>query len=380
MSRKAELTVKLVDQAVSKLGRSFPEGAVKYDLVQGISKKGNFSIFSFKDSSGRLIRRESVFDKAGDVTHEWRNYYHNSAGRTIETYISENHSGYELLNEKVIRFDPTKSTKDAWMFDRNPIEGCADGHVISYLSPAKKAKKLSFITFNDGDVPKLIIEQNTGKRVLAKRNREYLPLVTSEYMGNVEQKVSHISALQEKKFHLKGVIPPAKRVPHESLQEGGAESITNGVTLGQCHPHTGHIEFSDWLHDSRDLLSTISHEYKHASDFSKINRLQSEIEGFNSIPKEQLDIISKEIDWFSDGMNFAKKSWEKGVIENNSKGGRRFTKLNEILENEAEIPYLDRLHEIRARRASAEQLQRYDSCWNSVGKLFDAKFIPPKVG
>ena len=143
--------------------------------------------------------------------------------------------------------------------------------------------------------------------------------------------------------------------------------------------HTGKIKYSDELYTSRDLLDTLSHEYKHASDFSKINRLQSEIEEFNSIPKEQLDIMLKEIDGFSDAVIFLKKSSEKGVIENHSKGGRRFTKLNEIIKNQAEIPYLDRLHEIRARQASAEQLQRYDACWNSVGKLFDAKFIPPKV-
>ena len=57
----------------------------------------------------------------------------------------------------------------------------------------------------------------------------------------------------------------------------------------------------------------------------------------------------------------------------------RKAELTVKLLDQAEIPYLDRLHEIRARRASAEQLQRYDSCWNSVGKLFDAKFIRPKV-
>lgn len=250
--------------------------------------------------------------------------------------------------------------------------GFTDTHRISYLAPGKKPQYVDFGTFYAGGRPSINdIVANEG-RVLAKRNREYLPLVTSEYMPNVEQKVSHISALQEKKLHLKGVIPPAKQVSQESLQS----ALGPGFWGGKCSNHTGQVEFYNELYTSRDLLGTLSHEYKHASDFSKINRLKSEIEGFNSVPKEQLDIMSKEIDWFADAMNFAKKSWKKGVIENNSKGGRRFTKLNEIIENQAEIPYLDRLHEIRARQASAEQLQRYDSCWSNLRKLFDAKFIP----
>lgn len=376
MSRKAELTVKLVDQAVSKLGRTFPEGAVKYDLVKGVSKKGNFSIFSFKDSSGRLIRRESVFDNAGNVTREWRTYNHYSVGRNIDTYVSKNNNEYELLNERFIHFDPTKSTKDAWMFDRNPIvEDCLDTHVISYLSPAKKAKKLSFSTFYDGRVPSSIKSSYTGEQVLAKRNREYLPLVTTEYMGNVEQKVSHISALQEKKFNLKEILPPIEQVPHESIQHS-VNSVTNGTVWGNCNIYTGQIKYSDELYYGRKLLDTLAHEYKHASDASKIYRLQSNVDELLSIPKEEIAQAPKEI---VDQINFARKSMRNGVIKNNTKGGQRVAKMEKNWEIEEQIPYFERPQENRAFRASAEQLQRYDSCWNSVGKLFDAKFIPPKV-
>lgn len=365
---KAKLTTKIINGAISALNKSVPEGAVTYDLVKGISKKGNFSIYSYKDATGRIIGRESQYLKNGEKLTEFRHYEYLSNARYTHTrsYLNDD---LPDISQSLMVFDPAKASKHAWKFDINEC-GVFDVHKISYLSPGKKPQGLKFDTFYDGDIPFCIRSFNTGNRTLAKRNREYLPLVTTEILPNVEQKVKHISALQEKKLHLEGVLPPIKRVPHGSLQ--GSDDLE---TLGRCQFKIGQINYSDELTHNRNLLSTLSHEYKHASDASKCYRLQSNIDDFGAMPEAQKTEMIEADKRFEELFNFAEKSMQKGAIQNNSKGGQRFAKIEESFENDA-IPYWDRLVERRARQASAEQLQRYDSCWNSLGKLFQAEFIP----
>lgn len=149
--------------------------------------------------------------------------------------------------------------------------------------------------------------------------------------------------------------------------------------MGRCQVQTGHIEYSDELTASSDLLRTLAHEYKHASDGFKVYRLENNVEEFLALTKEQKLQKIKENKLFADAFEFAEKSIGKGVIKKDSKAGEIAKKLEESFENEAGIAYLDRLHEVRARQASAEQLQRYYSCWNSLKKLFQAQFIPKEL-
>lgn len=190
---KAKLTLKLVGKAISSLSKDAPEGAVTYDLVKGFSKKGNFSIYSYRDAAGKLLSRESHYLKGAEDLTEFRTYQYleNSRYTTLDSVLN----GKKLDSDRsLLVFDSTKTSKDAWKFDIIQRSEFDDIHIINYLSPGKKAKNLSFDTFYDGDIPLGIRVHNTN-RVLAKRNREYLPLVTSEFTPNVQQKVNHISAL-----------------------------------------------------------------------------------------------------------------------------------------------------------------------------------------
>lgn len=374
---KAKLTTKLLGKAISTLGKAAPEGTVTYDLVKGFSKKGNFSIYSFRDAAGRLLGRESNYLNGIDDLVEYRNYQYLRNSRYTET-VSVLNSTTPKTNRSLIIFDSTKSNKDAWKFDIKPFDEYSDSHIISYLSPGKKAKNVSFSTYYTGHAPFDLATSNT-KRVLTERNREYLPLVTSEYMPNIRDKVMHIKSLQEKKFGLKNILPPIKRVPHKSLQNGDDVITANIIARGQCEIRTGQIEFSDELAASSDLLDVLAHEYKHASDASKVFRLENNVDEFLSLTKEQKLEMIKENKVFAEAFEFAEKSIGKGVIKKDSKSGEIAKKLEQSFENEAGIAYWDRLHEVRARRASAEQLQRYNSCWNSLRKLFQAQFIPKEI-
>lgn len=375
---KARLLTKIIGKSVSALKSApRPAEAVTFDLVKGISSKGKFNIFTYKNAAGKPIARFSTYVKDGEKLVEHR-IYSQLENFHITQMSTRLNNGSAINENKIIAFDSTKASKDAWMFDIKPRSEFDDIHRISYLSPGKKAQNLSFNTFYDGDVPLFIKATNTGKRTLAKRNREFLPLVTSEYMPNVERKVSHISALQENKFHLEDVLPPIQRVPHESIQHS-VNSVTNGTVWGNCNIYTGQIKYSDELYCGRGLLETLAHEYKHASDASKTYRLQSSVDQYLSCTKEELDKMTREIEGFSDILNFNNNSIKRGIIKNNTKGGQRFEKIEKNWEIEDQIPYFERPNEIRARQASAEQLQRYDSCWNNLRKLFSAKFVPREV-
>ena len=100
---KAKLTTKLLGKAISTLGKAAPEGPVTYDLVKGFSKKGNFSIYSFRDAAGRLLGRESNYLNGIDDLVEYRNYQYLRNSRYTETVSVLNNSTQKT--HKVVKGD-----------------------------------------------------------------------------------------------------------------------------------------------------------------------------------------------------------------------------------------------------------------------------------
>lgn len=48
--------------------------AVTYNFVSGSGKKGNFEIYSFFDKNGKLVKRNTAYNNAGNTTREIKWY------------------------------------------------------------------------------------------------------------------------------------------------------------------------------------------------------------------------------------------------------------------------------------------------------------------
>lgn len=343
-------------------------GIVSKDLVKGISKKGRFEIESYKNELGSLVARNYAFWTNGKKTEKRRFYGYGVEGSRNRSYTNLTLRGNEWLNESenVFLFDSSNINSDVWMLERK-IDPIVESHKISYLSPGKKKKSLSYKTSYNGENPTIIETEGLGNKKFPEGKSKYLPLITTANSNNVEQKIKHISAMQEKKYQLEGIVPPIERVPEEVLQP--SEGCICG---GDCAIETGQIRVNDTLYQSIDLLDVLAHEYKHAYDASNICRLDVNAEMFSFLPK---GIVEKMREANFKKISFAEKSIKKGIIKYNSKFGREVRKTELEFKIDDFIPYSERIYEQNARKASLQEVKQYNSCWNAIGNFFRAKFI-----
>ena len=340
-------------------------GAVSCDIIKGFTKKGKFEIQSYRNELGRLVRRDFNFFENGKKIKQQRLYGYaagDSKNRAVVSLFPVGNK-FQREYERCFLFDQSNSSNDVWMLERKNNE-VSEHQTIAYLSPGEKPKSLSYITSYDGERPVFIEKEGVEKKGFPIINSEYLPIITSVYSHNVEQKIKHISAMQEKKYQLDGVIPPVERVPQDLLDESAN---------GDCDIKTGQIRISNDCYLGSVLLNILAHEYKHASDFSDVHRLESNADTFSILPKKIIKEMKKE---YPEEIEFMEKSIQKGVIKYNSKLGKVVKKVEEHLKAREFVPYEQRFHEKRAFNASKKEIERYNSYWDSLKKYFNANFAP----
>lgn len=352
---KAKLTRKIIGALIEK-GSSAPKGAITYDMAQGISKKGHFTIFSFKDKNGRLLQQESKYVNGSNVSETIRCYeYPTANSRIVHQYNPADPFNH---TEERLFFD--KKHKDAWMF-KIDFGFMGDSHKISYLSPGKQAQNVSYTTFWDGEAPHKLVLTGTSDRKLRSKNLEYLPLIgDAGCHHSVKSRIEHTSAIQEKKFNLEGITPKAKRVPSEELNENA---------IGECNLYNGQVKVDENIGNSRQLLDTLGHEYKHAQEASLMQRLETNVDEFKTLSEAELNYL----ELGSPGaVKFNNLSIQKGIIPNNSRLGKKVKEIEDSWNDT--LSWAERPQEIRAEQAATEEVKKLDYVIRSLKNLFKAKF------
>ena len=104
---------KNLSQPIKKIGQNLtkapaPKDAKTFDVIKGISKKGTFSIYSFKNAKNEIIQKEIIYTTPqNDRINIVRNYTGPKTDRTISStkYLNDKkmNKNYRFIHCPVFR-------------------------------------------------------------------------------------------------------------------------------------------------------------------------------------------------------------------------------------------------------------------------------------
>lgn len=314
---------KIIQSAISKLGKvnfEVPKNAAVFDFVSGVSKKGDFSIYSFKDASGKLLKKELSFcNERGNVTNITRKYYE-LENNTIALWEKILQNGREK-EFQIRKFTPLKTTKDKKYFlyrQENHVPNEMDTHKIGLLGQGEKAKTIEY-KFDWQEAPDIIAYTEALDKYIPEKYLFALPLVISDTtVLRAAQRSDYISNTLIKQQGLQGLTKKAKRVAQSEL----------GIdTCGICS-FSGEVSITRCARKSEDLLEILSHEYRHVRDLSDIYRTEEFINNYRNFSKAELNQMEQDCPGI---IEFIEKSIKKGVIKKSNPQYQRLQELNQSL-------------------------------------------------
>lgn len=339
-----------------------PANAVSCDKVTGSSPaKGRFIIRTFRDEFNSIVGRNFRYKKDGIKTQIFKWFFY---GNNIKKIYEVEKTNGKIAQEKIKVYNGNKTHGIELLEEVQNSHG--DKYTFSLLQSGVKPQRVSCSPKWDGQAAELEYE-NTADRKFSAQNEEYLPIFFGQYSVNRDkQKVHHIAKINEKKYKLEGITPEPK------ISEG---LITHdGIFMyGDCDPYTGQIRINSYiLHDTPELVNTMAHEYKHASDFSDLCRLQSTYEQF--MYGDLSSDVKEYVSFNSDADSFIKKSFARGIISDKSKKGKKLLKIDESMYIEANNPKIPHNNLYTEKRAIWEGLNEERKYLNLV-KDFKNFFI-----
>lgn len=251
----SNLSIKLTGQPVSKLThKNIPQNAITYNIVEGLSaKNGNFSIMSFFDYFGNLIKICSTHTKNGNITKLTNEY---STDKMIINSTVENNGKITSQSRKIIHPDYF-FTEETNLSDKE-----YSIHKLGKLRKQYLPKSISYLTFWNGQKP-VLTYQNTDKKLHSDTGLELLPLWISSLK---EHCIRHLSKYRIKEEKLENIAPLAKTISLDELinQSKAAKDYleVNGTIHGVTDPVSGQVYIVRGSNDNIELIDTLAHEYQ----------------------------------------------------------------------------------------------------------------------
>ncbi len=261
------LSIKLTGLPVSKLKHNnIPQNAITYNIVEGLSaKKGKYSVISFFDSLGNLIKIRSIHIKNSNITKLTSEY---SADKMVINSTVENNENIICRRKKIIHPD-LFFTKETILPDEE-----YSIHNLGKLRKKYLPKIISYITNWDGQKP-VLEYQNVNKRLQSDTGLELLPLWISSLK---EHCIQHLARYRIREENLEDIAPLAKSISLDELIEQSESAKKyleiKGKISGVTDSSSGQVYIVRGSDDNVELIDTIAHEYQHVKDISDTLRLE----------------------------------------------------------------------------------------------------------
>lgn len=151
---KAKLFTRIMNAPMEWLPETIrgSKKAVTYNFVSGSGKKGNFEIYSFFDKNGKLVKRNTAYNNAGNTTRE------------IKWYTPESVQTAKSVNGEVKSFTRKNLYQNCFIETNILPEKGYDTHRFVKLKAGQKPQEISYKTVWDGNVPE--IEYKNCDRIL----------------------------------------------------------------------------------------------------------------------------------------------------------------------------------------------------------------------
>lgn len=335
------------------MGYPVPKGAKTFDYLSASGKNRNFRVLTFRDETGKPITKKIDIWKNGEKTEKII-----EKGPNISSVTTiKNGDGFANVRTFTNVNGKTLMLKNT--INKNKI----DAHSIMHLEQGKKAKGVSYTTAWQGEKPELKYT-NIDKPLEDTTNLEYCPLGV-EYVDPFrdKQRIRHISKIQEKELGLEGITPKVK------VAKGNSNS---SIFYADTAPYNGQITiYPNCPNDAGSLLGILGHEYRHASDFFNIGRLNIK----SGLPEKELQQLVEEVEkQFPGAKHFDKKMKEAGLIPDGSEADKTYRAILDDYSNAMKNPkYFTNLEthdsynfEQLANQRGAETYNKFVSAWNRL--------------
>ncbi len=387
---KPVLTSKIVNapcKGVKFKDITVPPESVTYNRVQGKGPKGEYDIHSFFDENGTILKMVSRYVNAlnGEVikVRRW-------AEETCDYFdtVIRNGKVTEYVNNIVLESD---SPEKFFMLKETLFRG-GDGvrniHKLSLFAPKQKPRQILYETKYDGRAPKVIYKNTLG--TLPDEGLEYLPLFVS---GGSNSRIKHVAKAQEIKYGLEGVLPEFQMLPFEDLNPElvGVKGVildNSIITSGVTNSDTCQISFVDGLTQAEDIITTVTHEYAHADDFTHVYRLRHMaapvLDGNILKNKECREFKNKDpeaFDLYRKALRTVKKSLAKGLVTKQNTDSAeywRYKRLSKYVLNDelyvretdaSEEAYRNHFAEIRPTNVANREHAKYVSLVDRIYEI-----------
>ena len=378
---RAQLLSKIVNASMSELPKGIraSSNASTFSCVRGIGKKGEFEVYSFFDSAGKLIKRKASYLKDGCKTEELSLY----------SLFKNNYIGgfSGLLPQRVkvtaINGKTTKSVREVWltnstrMVEEIDAGATYDIHKFQSFAPKEKVQELSYKTDWSGDLPKDI--KSNFAQIDNTEGFEYLPLFVSP---NSSKRYKHLEKINLKYQDLDGIVPEmkviSKKQMHKKYPYLSQWEVAHGgdaTALGCCSPEDGLVEvLNSPYHTPLKLVDTVAHEYQHARDYSDALRLGNGYEDMiqQNIKEKNCGLMKIKLSDFK--FNSLKK---KGAIPSGSKEYKELMDVKWLIEHEnysemcAAGKHDDAVIEASAIARGENAQRKFIKAVNTIFDLFD---------
>ena len=263
---KAKLFTRIMNAPMEWLPETIrgSKKAVTYNFINGTGKKGNFEIYSFFDSNGKLVKRNMTYKNAGNTTRE------------IKWYTPEQVKTAKSIDGKMKSFTSRNLYQNCFIETNILPEKGYDIHRFVKLKAGQKPQEISYKTAWDGNAPE--IEYKDCHRILdGFEGAEFLPVLTAE---SSTKRINHIFLNQVKKQELQGIVPPIKIVnrkeayKHSRELKAIEEQYPNDPKIAGFCDQDGQVYFINDVKSNGSEINNIAHEVQHAKDRSDIERLE----------------------------------------------------------------------------------------------------------
>lgn len=369
---KTVLLSKTQDKNITKfLLQKFkiPKKVVKYDKATGTTESmGQFSVYTFKDSTGRIICRNTKYKKGNTVTEISKKFSYQPCDDTAQIHTVKKINNKKTEEEFRVYYGYYNKAFGILMQQALQTPS-GDIHKMTSLKCGKVPKSISYIAKWDGNAPE-IRYQNLQGRKLDCPNQEYLPVFIGEQSKNrKKQKAHHLAKINEKLHDIEGITPEPQIVSYNELNKDAPYPIT-----GDCDAYSGQVRVCSYvLGNAYTAVEAFAHEYQHAADFSDSMRLSSAYKEFmNCIQNPENSGFVKEN---QDIIDFVKKSAQKGLIPDNSLKGEFIKDMDKMIEKYDEVKTLkdhdEQLLEIRAMNKEQEESKKLDDLIHNISVFLE---------
>lgn len=193
---KAKLFTRIMNATMEWLPETIrgSKKAVTYNFMNGTGKKGNFEIYSFFDSNGKLVKRNMTYNNAGNTTRE------------IKWYTPDSVKTAKSIDGKMKSFTSRNLYQNCFIETNILPEKGYDIHRFVKLKAGQKPQEITYKTAWDSNAPE--IEYKNCDRILdGFEGAEFLPVLTAK---SSSKRINHIFLNQVKKTRIRRNCPSNK--------------------------------------------------------------------------------------------------------------------------------------------------------------------------